>query len=164
MNDAIVLHAIHALSKKGSGMKCNNKKLIGGECPQCSLPETWERAIKYNKVRNMQQEFIKETASKLIKNKHTTADVEVILEIIEGIVKYFKSADEEHDATQQCIGCKELFRGFAVKDWKGSNFNCTKCASIEKILVKKAVLFYNQCWKNRNKEYHNAEKQKDRLI
>ena len=51
-----------------------------------------------------------------------------------------------------------------MKDWDGADFNCGECTYLNKILVKKVVLFYSKCWKHRNNAYHDEEKQRERLI
>ena len=43
------------------------------------------------------------TTSKLIENKHLTADTEVTLEMIENIVKHFESADKEYKITKSYV-------------------------------------------------------------
>ena len=49
---------------------------------------------------------------------------------------------------------KELFRGYAIIDWKGSDLNCTKYRKLNKVIVRKCMEFYNQYQKHRNKISH----------
>ena len=74
------------------------------------------------------------------------------------IVKCFKGDEDQYDTSQQYAGFKDLFRGFVVKYWDGADFNCRKHTYLNKILVKKAVLFYSKCWKHRNNVHHDEEK------
>ena len=44
--------------------------------------------------------------------------------MIEDILKYLKNEEEEEfETNQRLVGMQQLFRGYVVKVWKGSNFN-----------------------------------------
>ena len=141
-----------------------NKGVIEVECPRCNQVETWDHVIRFRNARSMQAEFVKETTNELMKHKKENIDDDIIIKIIKDIVKFFKGDEDEHETSQQHVGIKDLLRGFVVKDWDGANFNCIKHTSLNKILVKKAALFYSKCWKHRNDVYHDEEKQRERLI
>ena len=49
-------------------------------------------------------------------------------------------------------------------DWEGTNLNATKYKKLNKIIVRKCVEFYVKCWKERNEEYHNDDKQRNRIM
>ena len=59
---------------------------------------------------------------------------------------------------------RELFRGIVVKDWKGSDFHCTKYEVLNKILVYHAIQYYRKCWLHRNKYCYDVDKQKKHVI
>ena len=59
----------------------------------------WEHVIKYSKARELEREFIKETASKLTKKKGENVEIEGTLEMIEDAVKYLQDAEEEYKPT-----------------------------------------------------------------
>ena len=85
--------------------------------------------------------------------------------MIEDITIYFDNGDEDEFTTsQQYIGFRELFRGYIVKDWVGSNFNCDKYNELNKVVIKHIVRFYNKCWRYRNNEFHDKAKQRNRFI
>ena len=112
----------------------------------------------------MQVEFVKETIKELRKHAKEDIDDEIIIKMMKDIVKYFKGDEDQYETPQQYVGFKDLLRGFVVKDWDGADFNCSKHTYLNKILVKKAVLFYSKCWKHRNDVYYDEEKQRGRLI
>ena len=58
---------------------------------------------------------------------------------------------------------KELFRGYVVIMWEGTNENSDKYRVMNKIVVNKCVNFYVQCWKKRNETYHDEGKQRERI-
>ena len=79
--------------------------------------------------------------------------------MLEDIAIFFEGGDpEEYEMTQHYVGMSSLFRGFVVKDWKGVDFNYSKYRRLNKVLVVKAIMFYNKCQKQRNDFYHDAEK------
>ena len=73
--------------------------------------------------------------------------------------------DEEvdYESYQESIGFKHLFRGIVMRDWKGENLQHRKYRELNKILVRKCVWFYKQCWDKRNEAYHDEEKQRNRI-
>ena len=100
------------------------------------------------------------------KNKNKISDID-ILDILEDIITFFDNGEEEEDEFETCqqyIGMKELFRGYVVRNWKETNFNTTKYAELNKILVWNVVLFYNKCWLHRNECYQDAKMQRKRMI
>ena len=65
---------------------------------------------------------------------------------------------------QQYLGMQELFRGYVVIDWEGTNFKNEKYKKLNRISVKRYIEYYDKCWKYQNNEYHDKEKQRKRLI
>jgi len=54
----------------------------------------------------------------------------------------------------------KIFRGFVVKDWfRGVESKMIKYHSLNKVIIKYSVIFYNKCWKERNKVFHSKEAQ-----
>ena len=113
----------------------------------------------------MQREFIKKTAKDLFKANEQNVAEETTLNMLEDIATFFNNdgEDEEHTTSQQCVGIKEIFRGFIVKDWEGSNFNSERFRELNKVLVVNAVLFYKECWTLRNECNNNEEQQRNRV-
>ena len=58
---------------------------------------------------------------------------------------------------------KELFRGYIVVVWKGTNINSDKYKVLNKIVVQKCVEFYVKYQKHRYEIYRNEEKQNNRV-
>ena len=160
-----IIKCVHGYNQYGVRDAMINGRLTDMECPRCNEIETWDHVIKCRSVRHMQREFIKNLTIDLVKENKARIDEEKILNLIEDIVVYFEDGDEdEYESSQQHVGMKNLFRGFIVKDWEGANFNCVKYSQLNKIVIVNAVKFCNQCWKHRNEEFHNEEKQRVRMI
>lgn len=159
-----IIKCAHGFNHYGVRDALINKGLTEEECPRCNQVETWDHVIKCGKVRSLQREFVKETTEELLKQKNEKVEEETILEMMEDICKFFEGEEDEYETTQQYVGFKALFRGYAVKDWKGADVNCKSYTSLNKILVKRAVLFYGKCWNHRNEICHDEEKQRERLI
>ena len=142
-----------------------NQKMVGAECLRCSEPETWEHVILCEQTKNHRKPFVENALKELMKNRPPQTYRDVIIEIIKDIVVYLRKGDEEEYATNQhLIGMHYLFRGYPVKDWKGLNFGETKYESVNKILVKHCVNFYEECWDHRNEIKHNPNMQRERAI
>ena len=123
-----------------------NGNLTGMECPRCNEIETQYHVIICKSVRQMQRDFIPNVTKELLQANKEQVDNETILDMIEDIVVHFENSnEEEHASTQQCIGMRELLRGCIVKDLRESNFNCDRHRELNKIMVVKAVIFYNEC-------------------
>ena len=58
----------------------------------------------------------------------------------------------------------ELFRGYVVVVWEGTNITSNKYRVLNAIVVRKCIEFYMKCQIHRNKTYHDEEKQKERII
>ena len=97
-------------------------------------------------VLQLQKEYIKELTIELMRIKSDETDKDGILDMIENIVACFKK-EEDLELMQQCIGMRDTFRSFIAKDWRSPNFNYSKCATLNKIIGKRSVLFYSKCWK-----------------
>ena len=93
-------------------------------------------------------------------------DEEITLNMLEDIAMFFDNGNEDEGCvtSQQHVGIREIFRGFAVKDWEGVNFYCEKFKELNKVLIVNAVLFCKECWDHRNECYNNAEKQRNRIV
>ena len=88
-----------------------------------------------------------------------------MLAFVEDMLKYIENDEEEdYETNQQCVGMQELFRGHVAIDWEGTNLNTNKFKKLNKIIVRKCVEFYVKCWKERNEEHHNDDKQRNRLM
>ena len=101
----------------------------------------------------------------LVKNKPNDVNVEAILSFVEDALKHIiNEEEEEHETNQQCVGTQELFRGHVVIDWEGTNLNEIKHKTLNKIIARKCVEFYMKCWKERNNDYHDENKQRKRTL
>ena len=63
------------------------------------------------------------------------------------------------NTTQSIVGIEYLFRGWIVKNWNNvQEFQPRKVGIINKIIIKKSVLFYTQVQKYRNEVMHDSKK------
>ena len=137
-----------------------NKHMIGTKCSICSKVEIQDHVIKYQKTREIRRTFIKELTAELIKVKPNDIEIDKILEFVEDILRYFEDNNEdEYKTNQVMIGMAKLFRRHIVKVWKGINFGLEKYKILNQVAVKISVQYYQKCWVNRNKAYHNLEVQ-----
>ena len=87
------------------------------------------------------------------------------LAFVEDMLKHIENDEEEdYETNQQHVGMQKLFCGYVVIDWEGTNLNITKHKKLNKTIVRKCVEFYVKCWKERNEEHHNDDKQRNRLM
>lgn len=100
----------------------------------------------------------------MLKEKDEWVSSDEIFDMLEDFMLHLENGDpDDYETTQQCMGMKELFRGFIIKDWKGANYHCDKCKILNKMLIKHSVQFYRKCWMHRNEYYDNPEKQRSRI-
>ena len=83
-------------------------------------------------------------------------DEEEILLFIEDILRYLEDdSDDEYKTNQEILGMKNIFRGYVVKVWKGTNFAQNKYRKLNRIVVRLSIQYYYKYWIERNKIYHN---------
>ena len=88
-------------------------------------------------------------------------EVNLIMLFCEDILWYLEDDiedEDEYETNQHYFSMKELFRGYVVLDWLEVDLRCRKYKKFNKIVVKRCVEFYNECWKNRNEVSHNKIK------
>ena len=101
----------------------------------------------------------------MIKNQPSSVEVNEIFSIIEDILRYIEQNEsDDYETNQGMIGMQELFRGYVVKVQNGVDFSRDNYRSLNKILVKYCVYYYNTCWKHRNEQFHNGERQRKWVI
>ena len=106
---------------------------------------------------------MQELLKKLLKYKNEI-DVNEMMSFCEDILVCLEEDEEaECETNQQCVGMKELFRGYVIRDWMGLNFSTKKYRYVNKIIVSECVCFYDRCWKHRNEAQHDESKQKERM-
>ena len=71
---------------------------------------------------------------------------EEIMSFAKDILRYLENEeDEEFEMNQQYAGMQELFRGYVVIDWEGTNFRNEKYEELNKIMIKRCVKYYDIC-------------------
>ena len=119
--------------------------------------------IKCKETIQLRREFVRELVVDLVRNKPLDVRVDLIISFVEDIVRYLEEEEDEYETNQYLIGMKELFRGYVVAMWEGTNVNSKKFKTMNKIVVKRCVEHYVKCWKHRNEAYNDEEKQKERM-
>ena len=100
----------------------------------------------------------------LIKAKPSNVSEDLIMSFVEDILRYIENKqDEEYETNQHLVGMKELFRGYVVIDWEGTDLSNDRFRVLNQIVVRKCVEYYTKCWKHRNEAYHDVEKQRARI-
>ena len=150
---------VHGFNHYGLRDAMVNEQMFEATCPRCESVETWEHIIKCQATIHLRRTFIRNLVVELARNKSDQIHVEEIMSFVEDILRYLENEqEEEYEMNQQYVGMQELFRGYIVIDWEGTNFGNKKYKKLNKIIVKRCVEFYDACWKHRNDEYHNDEK------
>ena len=117
------------------------------------------------KTIKLRRKFIEGLVIELARNNPKEVHVEEIMSFAEDISRYLENEDDEEcEMNQQHAGVKELFRGYMVIDWEGANFKNEKYKKLNRAIVKRCTEHHDKCWKHRNNEYHDEEKQRKRLI
>ena len=65
---------------------------------------------------------------------------------------------------QSMIGWKQAFRGHVVKYWRNDCKDRFFNHEINKIIIKMCTNHYVECWKDRNEEFHDPQKQRQYVI
>ena len=112
----------------------------------------------------MRISFMKELIIELNKVRLSKIEIDEIFNLIKVILRYFNDEDEEeHETNQVIIGMAKLFRRHIVKVQKDINFRLDKYKTLNLVVVKIHVQYYQKYWMNRNKAYHNMEVQQKKL-
>ena len=155
----------HGFNHYGARDEMINNKMIDAICPRCELLESWDHVIKCRATIPLRRQFIKELVVELVRKKSDEVHVEEIMSFVEDILRYLENEEEEDfETNQQYVGMQELFRGYIVIDWEGTNLGTKKYEDLNKILVKRCIEHYDKCWKHRNEEYHDEEKQRKKIV
>ena len=108
---------------------------------------------------------MKKMLKELCNNQPENIDEEEILSFVEDILRYLEDdCDNEYETNQGMLGMKNIFRGYVIKVWKGTNFEQKKYRKLNRIVVRLSVQYYYECWIERNKIYHNESVQAERII
>ena len=138
-------------------------KTKSDRCIRCHETEDWLHIITCKclsqKRRKWVQQVNKEIA-KVEKNKTIRKDASIFINDIHD----FMNGENDVPGSQNIIGFKQLFRGYIVKDWFDANVDETKYATANKVIIKECVMFYNQCWKERNELVQKDTQRKVKLL
>ena len=103
---------------------------------------------------------MREKISKLKQIDHLRDSIDLLLQDID----HFLKQDEEYEGvtTMSIVRMKELFRGWITKNWiNPTEPQPKKLHSVNKLIVKRSVIFYLEAWKHRNEVRHNPKKYKE---
>ena len=160
-----MLKCVYGYNHYGQRDAIINENMVEEICPRCEMRETWEHVIQCSENKKGRPMFVKDLIETLMKSKPKEVAEDDIISFVEDIMKYVRNDDEcDYQTNQQYVGMKELFRGFVVKVWFGVQLNDPKYHHLNKIIVKKCVNYYLQCWKDRNEDHMNEEKQRTRVL
>ena len=104
------------------------------------------------------REWVRKLHDKLIKK--TDVEEHEVLDMLHDIVTYLKVNNNRLRTTQQLIGIENVFQGYIVINWFDTD-KTFKYRSVNKIIVKECVMFYNKCWLQRNEILHSKDIQHD---
>ena len=120
----------------GVRSKIINNSLVGSEFPRCSDPEMWDHIILCPNTKVLRKKFVEELLQNLLKNRDLSIDCNNIFDMVEDVLVYLERGEGgEYSSNQYMVGMSQLFRGYAVKVWKGVNFSDCECRNMNKILI-----------------------------
>ena len=67
---------------------------------------------------------------------------------------------EDLKTNQQVIGIKYLFRGFSIKEWKGTGSDGNKHTTYNRLVNQHCMEYYCKCWKDMHEKIHNETVQR----
>ena len=72
----------------------------------------------------MRKEFVHELVIELVKNKLEEVSMDVIILFVEDILWYLENKEEEeYEINQYLVRVQELFRGYVVVVWEGTELS-----------------------------------------
>ena len=99
----------------------------------------------------------------LNKVKYKMINEEEITKLIYNIRIFLVNQEEELITNQKYIGFRNLFHRYIVKVQQGTNFSESKYKEYNRILVQLCTKYYIIYWKNRCKNFHNKDFQRNRI-
>ena len=107
----------------------------------------------------IRKRFIEKLLLELLKNREEV-EVGTIMPFCEDALRHLENdIEDDYETNQHFVRMKDLFQGYVVVDWKEADFEYKKHKKLNKTLVQHCVMFYNECWKNRNEVMHDEQKQ-----
>ena len=77
--------------------------------------------MKCNETIELRRGFIEKLLLELLRNRRDV-NINEIMSFCEDILRYLENEeDEEYETNQYFVGMKELFRGYIIVDWIGTN-------------------------------------------
>ena len=77
--------------------------------------------------------------------------------MINNIRLYLVNKEEMFETNQQCIGIRELFRGFIIKVWFETDFTQTKYEDCIHIIAREYIAYYMNCQQYGNEKFNDKE-------
>ena len=133
---------------------------LSSACDICGVEEGWAHILTCPYMRSRNKEFLLKLHNKLRKINECQDDVDLFIQNI-GL---FLNGHSNMTGTQAAIGYKNIFRGFIVRDWFGSNESQQKFGELNRVIVHDAVTHYAANWRVRNLRRNSQECQKERLL
>ena len=112
----------------------------------------------------MRTEFVLKLHEDLKQVKDERVSDKELRFLIEDIWKFTREGTEDLETNQQAIGIKQLFRGFSIIAWKGTDFNGNKYITYNRIVNQHCMNYYWKCWKDMNEKLHDEEVKRKRFI
>ena len=133
-----------------------NNGILAVECLRCRDKETWEHVILCKEIRLARAKFIYELKQKLLRVQGQVSLEEIAL-MINNIRAYLTQQDYKLRTNQYYIGMKQIFWGYIIIAWMGTDFSIAHIRQHNKMLIKLSIDYYLKCWKDQNTILHNLE-------
>ena len=81
----------------------------------------------------MRKDFVYKLVIELVKKKPEEVSVDIIMVFVEDILRYLENKEEEeYEINQYLVGMQELFRGYVVVVWEGTELRSKKYSILNK--------------------------------
>ena len=95
----------------------------------------WEHVVQYRYNNECKVEFILKIQDEFDKIKQKTVKEEEIEQMLYNIRMFLVNCKEEFMTNQSYISFQNIFRGFIIKVWSGTNFGSKKYVKYNKVSV-----------------------------
>ena len=110
------------------------------------------------------EQFLNEVERNIKKIAMTDQQKQVTRIVISDIRKYLLNRSNNYSTNQKILGWEQAFRGYVVKIWdricEDKYFN----KELNHIIVKACTFYYMDCWRERNEQFHDPNKQREYVV
>ena len=141
-----------------------NYNLPQSNCPRCGNIETWSHVIQCSALHDTNKKFVSNVIKEITPKVCTDAQKQVVQGVKQDLQEFLIGEMNNYVTNQSMIGWKQAFRGCVVKHWRNDCKDRVFNHEINKIIIKMCTKHYVECWKDRNEEFHDPQRQRQHVI